>query len=84
MNDEQRSAIDRWRKRQIYCVAVGSIAVLVLLLGIARNITVLFFVGVAVFLVCLISILGIGIVTDRIARPPSQSLASENEKHNDE
>lgn len=84
MNDEQRHAIDRWRKRQIYCVAIGSVAVLVLLLGIALNVPVLFFVGVGVFLVCLGSILGVGLLTDRIARSASDSLASEPEKHNDE
>ena len=84
MNVEQRNAIDRWRKRQIYCVAIGSVAVLVLLLGIALNLPILFFLGGGVFTVCLASILGVGIVTDRIARTASKSLASDLEKHNDE
>lgn len=84
MNQEQRDAIDRWRKRQIYCVAIGSVAGLVLLLGIALNIPSFFFLGTGVFVVCLGSILGVGILTDRIARGATKSLASDLEKRNDE
>ncbi len=68
MNVEQRNAIDRWRKRQIYCVAAGNVAALIFLIGIALNWLALIGTGAVAFLVCLAGILGVGVITARIAR----------------
>lgn len=68
MNKEKRIAIDRWRKRQIYCVATGNIAAIVFLIGVATNWLPLVGIGAGVFVICLAGILGAGVITARIAR----------------
>ncbi|PQO31726.1 hypothetical protein [Blastopirellula marina] len=68
LSDQQRNAIDRWRKRQIYCVAAGNVAAIVFLIGVALNWLSLVGSGAIAFVVCLAGILGAGVITSRIAR----------------
>lgn len=65
LSEEQRNTIDRWRKRQIYCVATGNLAAILFLVGIAMNWLSFVGIGAAVFVVCLAGILAAGIITAR-------------------
>ncbi|QDU78032.1 hypothetical protein Pan97_51120 [Bremerella volcania] len=71
MNDEQRAAIEKWRKRQIYCVAVGNLAAIIFLMGIALGSNLILGIGGAAFLVCLGGILVGGYFAHRIANSSS-------------
>lgn len=71
MNDEQRAAITKWRKRQIYCVAAGNLAAIVFLLGIALGSNLILGIGFAAFLVCLGGILLGGYFASRVASSSS-------------
>ena len=67
MNEEQRDAILKWRKRQIYCVAVGNLAAIVFLLGIALGSSLILGIGLMAFLACLVGIFVGGFLASRIA-----------------
>lgn len=71
MNPEQEAAILRWRKRQIRAVAVGSLAAILFLVGIAMSSIVLLIFGLAVFLLSLIGIFIGGYLAARAARQSS-------------
>lgn len=71
MNDEQRAAIEKWRKRQIYCVAIGNLAAIIFLLGIALGSNIILGIGCVAFLVCLGGILVGGYFASRVANSSS-------------
>lgn len=71
MNDEQRAAIEKWRKRQIYCVAAGNLAAIVFLMGIALGSNLILGIGFVAFLICLAGILVGGYLASRIANSSS-------------
>jgi len=71
MNDEQRAAIEKWRKRQIYCVAVGNLAAIVFLMGIALGSNLILGIGCVAFLICLGGILAGGYLASRAAKSSS-------------
>ncbi len=71
MNPEQEAAILRWRKRQIRAVAVGSLAAILFLVGLAMSSIVLLIFGLAVFLLSLIGIFIGGYLAARAARQSS-------------
>ncbi|MEW4563606.1 hypothetical protein AB1K70_13825 [Bremerella sp. JC770] len=71
MNDEQRAAIEKWRKRQIYCVAVGNVAAIVFLMGIALGSNLILGIGCSAFLICLGGILAGGYLASRAAKSSS-------------
>ncbi|MHC2069165.1 hypothetical protein ACYFX5_16965 [Bremerella sp. T1] len=71
MNDEQRAAIERWRKRQIYCVAAGNLAAIMFLMGIALGSRILLGIGAVVFLGCLGGIFVGGFFASQAAKSSS-------------
>ncbi len=71
MNEEQRDAILKWRKRQIYCVAVGNLAAIIFLLGIALGSNLILGIGFVAFSVCLGGIFLGGYQASRIANSSS-------------
>lgn len=71
MNPEQEAAILRWRKRQIRAVAVGSLAAILFLVGIAMSSIILLIFGLVVFLLSLIGIFIGGYLAARAARQSS-------------
>ena len=71
MNEQQRNTIDKWRRRQIYCVAIGNLAAIVLLLGFALGSYWLLGIGVVAFLLCLLGVFVGGYFTSQAARSSS-------------
>lgn len=71
MNDEQLETIRRWRKRQIVAVAIGNLAAIVFLVGIALSSPILLGIGLGTFLFCLGGIFLAGFLAHRATRSPS-------------
>ncbi|GAA4432022.1 hypothetical protein GCM10023155_26460 [Bremerella cremea] len=71
MNEEQRLTIEKWRRRQIYCVAIGNLAAIIALMGIALGSFILLGIGAVAFLGCLLGIFVGGYCASQAARSSS-------------
>lgn len=71
ISDEQRESIRAWRKRQIKAVAIGNLAAILFLVGIALSSPILLGLGLATFLLCLGGIFVAGYFAHRASRSSS-------------
>lgn len=71
ISEEQLETIRRWRSRQIMAVAIGNLAAIVFLVGIAVNSHILPGLGLATFLFCLGGIFLAGFLAHRATKSRS-------------
>ncbi|MBI1248567.1 hypothetical protein GC197_12100 [bacterium] len=68
MNEQQQKTIEKWRKRQVYCVAMGNLGGLGVLIGLSAGSVVLFVIGMILFLFALVGVFVGGVFAWQAAR----------------